>query len=102
MNVEIYRCAEWSDYSNSALIMAGVIEDVLLQKPDVAVGLFRRTLSVLQRLRESWVGAAKVERGVVFEDTFLFGVQRLFFEAGIQVRVLLRHVLIFLCHGAHG
>ncbi|KAJ7285308.1 hypothetical protein C8J57DRAFT_713337 [Mycena rebaudengoi] len=67
-----------------ALIMAGVIEDVLLQKPDVAVGLFRRTLSVLQRLRESWVGAAKVERGVVFEDTFLFGVQRLFFEAGIQ------------------
>ncbi|KAJ7285310.1 hypothetical protein C8J57DRAFT_1462276 [Mycena rebaudengoi] len=67
-----------------AWIMAGVIEDVLLQKPDVAVGLFRRTLSVLQRLRESWVRAAKVERGVVFEDTFLFGVQRLLFEAGME------------------
>ncbi|KAJ7707341.1 hypothetical protein B0H17DRAFT_1191857 [Mycena rosella] len=65
-------------------IMRAVMDAGLRQRYDVAVEFFKRALDVLRSLRESWILVPKIDRGVIFEKTFLFGIQHLYIEAIMQ------------------
>ncbi|KAJ6610705.1 hypothetical protein B0H10DRAFT_1811169 [Mycena sp. CBHHK59/15] len=65
-------------------LMRGVIDAGARQKHDVAVEIFKRSLDVLRSLRESWILVPREDRGIIFEDSFLFGIQNMYLEALMQ------------------
>ncbi|KAJ7442466.1 hypothetical protein FB451DRAFT_1568963 [Mycena latifolia] len=67
-----------------AWIMRAVLDSNLRQRHDVAVEFFKRALDVLRSLRESWILVPKDDRGAVFENTFLFGIQNLYIDSLMQ------------------
>ncbi|KAJ7707343.1 hypothetical protein B0H17DRAFT_1191859 [Mycena rosella] len=69
-------------------IMRAVMDAALRQRHDVAVELFKRALDVLRSLRAEWASVPPVDRGVVFEKTFLFGIQRLYIDSIMQAYAL--------------
>ncbi|KAJ7707357.1 hypothetical protein B0H17DRAFT_1000430 [Mycena rosella] len=69
-------------------IMRAVIDAGLRQRHDVAIEFFKRALDVLRSLRESWILVPVLERGVVFEKTFLFGIQHLYIDSIMQAYML--------------
>ncbi|KAJ7476239.1 hypothetical protein FB451DRAFT_1246238 [Mycena latifolia] len=71
-----------------AWIMRAVMDAGLRQRYDVAVELYKHALEVLRSLRESWIRVPLSERGVVFEESFLFGIQHLYIDAIMQSHCL--------------
>ncbi|KAJ7707342.1 hypothetical protein B0H17DRAFT_918085 [Mycena rosella] len=65
-----------------AWIMRAVMDAGLRQRRhDVAVEFLKRTLDVLRSLRETWILVPALDRGVVFDKTFLFGIQHLYIDS---------------------
>ncbi|KAJ6545090.1 hypothetical protein DFH09DRAFT_1040591 [Mycena vulgaris] len=69
-------------------IMRAVMDAGLRERHDVAVEFFKRALEVLRSLRESWILVPKLERGVVFEQTFIFGLQHMYINSVMQAYLL--------------
>ncbi|KAJ7081780.1 hypothetical protein B0H15DRAFT_853503 [Mycena belliarum] len=67
-----------------AWIMRAVIDSHLRQQHAAAVEFLKRGLDVLRSLRDSWILVPKTNRGVVFEQSFLFGLQNMYIEAMMQ------------------
>ncbi|KAJ7442458.1 hypothetical protein FB451DRAFT_1105721 [Mycena latifolia] len=65
-------------------LMRAIMDAGLLQRHETAAELLKRTLDVLRTLQENWVQVPKAERGVVFEPSFLFGIQRLYIDSLMQ------------------
>ncbi|KAJ6507815.1 hypothetical protein C8R47DRAFT_1208842 [Mycena vitilis] len=65
-------------------IMQGVLNTHVKQMPEVAVGLYEDCLHVIRTLKESWTNESKDDRGVIFEKSFSFGVQKLYIDALMQ------------------
>jgi stress-induced-phosphoprotein 1 len=55
------------------------------QQHNVAVEFFKNCLQVVRTLREHWILESKNDRGVIFEKTFVFGIQQLYVDALIKV-----------------
>ncbi|KAJ7081779.1 hypothetical protein B0H15DRAFT_952799 [Mycena belliarum] len=69
-------------------IMRAVIEGALQQRHDVAIDIMKCAFEVLRSLRETWSHASTIDRGVVFEPTFLFGLQRLYIQSLMNSYIL--------------
>ncbi|KAF7336905.1 TPR-like protein [Mycena venus] len=67
-----------------AWIMRGKMDSGLRQNHHVAVEFYKNCLHVIRTLREHWILESKEDRGVIFEKTFLFGVQQLYIDAIMQ------------------
>ncbi|KAJ7865640.1 hypothetical protein B0H14DRAFT_2734107 [Mycena olivaceomarginata] len=67
-----------------AWIMRGIMEGGIYNRHDVAVEFFKNALHVIQTLREHWILESKDDRGIIFEKTFAFGIQRLYLDAIMQ------------------
>ncbi|KAJ7094285.1 hypothetical protein C8R44DRAFT_383893 [Mycena epipterygia] len=62
-------------------IMKAFMEADLRHTYDVAIELYKCCLDVLRSLRESWIAIPLEDRGVVFEESFVFGIQHLYINA---------------------
>ncbi|KAJ7196871.1 hypothetical protein GGX14DRAFT_700497 [Mycena pura] len=65
-------------------ILRAFFDVVQRQRHDVVAECCKNSLAVLRRLRETWATAPKADRGVVLEDTFVYGVQALYLGALMQ------------------
>ncbi|KAJ7471541.1 hypothetical protein B0H11DRAFT_2040437 [Mycena galericulata] len=94
--LERQRAEGWDSVRGSisltirAWIMRGVMEGGLRQRHDVALEFYKRSLETLRGLRSEWLLEPKENRGVVFENTFMFGIQNLYIEAIMQCYALQR------------
>ncbi|KAJ6561969.1 hypothetical protein B0H19DRAFT_1026791 [Mycena capillaripes] len=62
-------------------IMQAVMNSGMKQLHHVAVEFYKNCLHVIRTLRESWILESKDDRGVIFEKTFIFGIQDRYIEA---------------------
>lgn len=69
----------------SGYIMKAFMEAELRQTYDVAIELYKCCLDVLRSLRESWIAVPVVDKGVVFMESFIFGIQHLYIDAIMRV-----------------
>ncbi|KAJ7757786.1 hypothetical protein DFH07DRAFT_819307 [Mycena maculata] len=67
-----------------AWIMRAVMDGGLRQRHDIAVEFYKRALDVLRSLRETWILAPKDDRGAVFEQSFMFGIQNHYLDEMMQ------------------
>ncbi|KAJ7745656.1 hypothetical protein B0H16DRAFT_1557739 [Mycena metata] len=62
-------------------ILRAVIEAGVNQRHDIAVTLYKNCLDVLYSLRATWISATSRDRGVIFENSFIFGIRRIYLDA---------------------
>ncbi|KAJ7238574.1 hypothetical protein B0H12DRAFT_1137244 [Mycena haematopus] len=67
-----------------AWIMRGIMDSHVLQRNVVGVEFYKNCLTVIRTLDEHWILESKENRGVIFEKTFMFGVQQLYLNAVMQ------------------
>ncbi|KAJ7471475.1 hypothetical protein B0H11DRAFT_1730055 [Mycena galericulata] len=67
-----------------AWIMRGVMEGGLRQRHDTALEFYRRSLETLRGLRSEWLLEPKANRGAVFQQSFIFGVQNFYIDSIMQ------------------
>lgn len=65
--------------------MQAMVESGVKQQHDVAVEFYKNCLRVIRTLREHWSLESKADRGIIFEKTFIFGIQRLYIDTMIKV-----------------
>lgn len=73
----------------SAFIMRGFMETGLRNRPDVGVEFIGKAIEVIEWGRQVWRSVKKEDRGVIFERTFLRGVQSLHLEVFMKVCICL-------------
>ncbi|KAJ7024759.1 hypothetical protein C8F04DRAFT_1130487 [Mycena alexandri] len=62
-------------------ILHAVVEASVNQRHDIAAMLYKNCLDVLSSLRATWIEATPKDRGVVFENSFIFGLRRIYLDA---------------------
>ncbi|KAK7016337.1 hypothetical protein R3P38DRAFT_2542174 [Favolaschia claudopus] len=67
-----------------AWIMRSMMALGLYQQHQVAVEFYRNSLTVIRTLRDHWILESKADRGVIFEKSFIFGIQGLYLDALMQ------------------
>ncbi|KAF8176592.1 hypothetical protein K438DRAFT_1727120 [Mycena galopus ATCC 62051] len=67
-----------------AWIMRGMIDSNVYTRHHVAVEFYKNCLDVIRTLREHWILESKDDRGVIFEKTFVFGIQQLYLDSIMQ------------------
>ncbi|KAJ7757788.1 hypothetical protein DFH07DRAFT_819311 [Mycena maculata] len=67
-----------------AWIMRAVMEGSLYARHGVALEFYKRAAEVIRRLREEWLLVPKNDRGVIFEQSFMFGLQQLYIDSIMQ------------------
>lgn len=69
----------------SAYIMRGFMETGLRGRADVGVEFIGKAIEIIEWGRQVWRNVRKEDRGVIFEETFLRGVQSLHLETFMKV-----------------
>ncbi|KAJ7649864.1 hypothetical protein FB45DRAFT_778793 [Roridomyces roridus] len=65
-------------------IMRGFMDANFRQRHDISVEFMKRSLEILRGLREHWLLEPTENRGVVFDKTFMFGIQNMYLDALMQ------------------
>ncbi|KAJ7649926.1 hypothetical protein FB45DRAFT_5817 [Roridomyces roridus] len=65
-------------------IIQAFTEGTLRSQWDISLGYLQRAIKTLRGLQEHWAQADRVDRGVIFEPSFIFGVQKIYLEAMMQ------------------
>ncbi|KAJ7679123.1 hypothetical protein DFH06DRAFT_1165781 [Mycena polygramma] len=62
-------------------IMQGVLNTHVKQMPEAAIVIYEDCLHVIRTLKKSWVNESQDDRGIIFEKSFSFGIQKLYIDA---------------------
>ncbi|KAK7016333.1 TPR-like protein [Favolaschia claudopus] len=67
-----------------AWIMRAILSSGIYRQHKVAVEFYRNCLTVIKTLRDHWILESSQDRGVIFDESFVFGIQGLYLDAMMQ------------------